>query len=56
MYPPLDFVKLIVGPKGGDRILGVRVIGRDADTLVAAASIMTERQLTYDFFTMSKPS
>jgi dihydrolipoamide dehydrogenase len=49
MHPPLGFVKLIVGPKGDDRILGVRVIGRDADTLVAAASIMIERQLTYDY-------
>jgi dihydrolipoamide dehydrogenase len=49
MHPPLGFVKLIVGPPGDDRILGVRVIGRDADTLVAAASIMIERQLTYDY-------
>ena len=49
MYPPMGFVKLIVGPKGDDRILGVRVIGRDADTLVAAASIMIERQLSYEY-------
>jgi dihydrolipoamide dehydrogenase len=49
MHPPLGFVKLIVGPAGDDRILGVRVIGRDADTLVAAASIMIERRLPYDY-------
>jgi len=49
MHPPLGFVKLIVGPKGDDRILGVRVIGRDADTLVAAASILIERQVSYDY-------
>ena len=49
MYPPLGFVKLIVGPEGDDRILGVRVVGREADTLVAAASIIIERQLTFDY-------
>lgn len=53
MYPPLGFVKLIVGPKGDDRILGVRVVGREADSLVAAASIMIERQLTYDYLMQS---
>jgi pyruvate/2-oxoglutarate dehydrogenase complex dihydrolipoamide dehydrogenase (E3) component len=59
MYPPLGFVKLIVGPEGDDRILGVRVVGREADSLVAAASIMIERQLTYDYLmhsTMPHPS
>ena len=49
MYPPLGFVKLIVGPEGDDRILGVRVVGREADTLVGAASIMIERGLTYQY-------
>ncbi|NNF52633.1 MAG: NAD(P)/FAD-dependent oxidoreductase [Gammaproteobacteria bacterium] len=49
MYPPLGFVKLIVGPPGDDRMLGVRVVGRDADTLVAAASIMIEQQLSYSY-------
>ncbi len=53
MHPPLGFVKLIVGPKGDDRILGVRVIGRDADTLIAAASIMIERQLPYSYLIRS---
>lgn len=49
MQPPMGFAKLIVGPKGDDRILGVRVIGRDADTLAAASSIMIERQLPYTY-------
>jgi pyruvate/2-oxoglutarate dehydrogenase complex dihydrolipoamide dehydrogenase (E3) component len=49
MQPALGYVKLIVGPEGDDRILGVRVIGRDADTLIAAASIMIERQLPYTY-------
>ncbi|MCK5943313.1 MAG: hypothetical protein KAI24_15135, partial [Planctomycetes bacterium] len=37
------------GPEGDDRILGVRVVGREADTLVGAASIMIERGLTYQY-------
>jgi len=53
MGAPLGFVKLIVGPEGEDRILGVRCIGRDADTLVAAASIMIERQLPYSYLLTS---
>jgi hypothetical protein len=31
----------------------VRVVGREADSLVAAASIMIERQLTYDYLRQS---
>ncbi len=49
VFPPIGFVKLIVGPEGDDRILGIRVIGRDADSLVAAASIMIERALPYTY-------
>ena len=49
LYPPVGFVKLIVGPDGDDRILGVRVIGREADSMVAAASILIERQLPYTY-------
>lgn len=48
-FPPLGFVKLIVGPDGDDRILGIRAIGRDADGLVAAASIMIEQGLPYTY-------
>ena len=49
VFPPIGFVKLIIGPEGDDRILGIRVIGRDADSLVAAASIMIERALPYTY-------
>jgi dihydrolipoamide dehydrogenase len=49
LFPPLGFVKLIVGPDGDDRILGIRAIGRDADTLVAPASIMIEQELPYTY-------
>ena len=49
LYPALGFVKLIVAPAGDDRILGVRVVGREADTLVSAASIMIERELPYTY-------
>lgn len=49
VFPPLGFVKLIVGPDGDDRILGIRVVGRDADSLVSAASIMIERALPYTY-------
>ncbi|MEE2746749.1 MAG: NAD(P)/FAD-dependent oxidoreductase [Pseudomonadota bacterium] len=47
--PPVGFVKLIVGPKGDDRILGVRAVGPGADTIVGAAAIMIERNLTYKY-------
>ncbi len=49
IYPPLGFVKLIVGPGDDDRILGIRAIGRDADVLVASASIMIEQHLPYTY-------
>lgn len=49
MQPPAGFLKLVVGPEGDDRILGVRVIGREADALVTAVSILIERQLPYTY-------
>jgi dihydrolipoamide dehydrogenase len=49
MQPPLGFVKLIVAPEGDDRILGVRVVGREADALATTASIMIERHLPYTY-------
>ncbi len=49
MGSPFGFVKLIVGPDGDDRILGIRAIGRDADSLVSAVSIMIEQQLPYTY-------
>ena len=38
-----------MGPEGDDRILGIRAIGRDADGLVSAASIMIEQGLPYTY-------
>jgi len=49
IQPPIGFVKLIVGPPGDDRILGVRVVGPNADTIVGAAAIMIERSLPYTY-------
>ena len=49
VFAPVGFVKLIVGPEGDDRILGIRAIGRDADALVAAASAMIDQELPYTY-------
>ena len=49
MGSPFGFVKLIVGPDGDDRMLGIRAIGRDVDSLISAASIMIEQQLPYTY-------
>ncbi|HIM20548.1 MAG TPA: NAD(P)/FAD-dependent oxidoreductase [Rhodospirillales bacterium] len=49
IQPPIGFVKLIVGPSGDDRILGVRAVGPNADTIVGAAAIMIERKLPYTY-------
>ncbi len=49
MGSPFGFVKLIVRPEGDDRIVGIRAIGRDADSLISAASIMIEQQLPYTY-------
>lgn len=49
IQPPIGFVKLIVGPSGDDRILGVRAIGPHADAIVGAAAIMIEQQLPYTY-------
>ncbi|MFP6707312.1 MAG: NAD(P)/FAD-dependent oxidoreductase [Alphaproteobacteria bacterium] len=48
-FPPIGFVKLIVGPDGDDRILGIRAIGSDADVIVGAASIMIDQALPYTY-------
>jgi len=41
------FVKLIVGPEGDDRILGVRAVGPQADTLLGEVSVMIEHGIPY---------
>lgn len=49
IQPAVGFVKLIAGPAGDDRVLGVRAIGPDADGIVSAASIIIERELPYTY-------
>ena len=49
IHPPIGFVKLIVGPPGDDRILGVRTIGLSSDAMVGAASILIEQELPYTY-------
>ncbi|MBI5532077.1 MAG: NAD(P)/FAD-dependent oxidoreductase [Deltaproteobacteria bacterium] len=41
------FVKLIVGPEGDDRILGVRAVGPQADTLIGEVSVMIQHGIPY---------
>lgn len=41
------FVKLIVGPKGDDRILGLRAIGPMADSLIGEVSVLIEHEIPY---------
>ena len=41
------FVKLIVGPEGDDRILGVRACGPQADTLIGEVSLCIQHNLPY---------
>jgi dihydrolipoamide dehydrogenase len=41
------FVKLIVGPEGDDRILGVRACGPQADSLIGEVSLAIQHRLPY---------
>ena len=41
------FVKLIVGPEGDDRILGVRACGPQADSLIGEVSLSIQHKLPY---------
>ena len=41
------FVKLIVGPEGDDRILGVRAIGPMADSIIGEVSVLIEHEIPY---------
>ena len=47
MHNPMGFVKLVVPPEGDDRVLGVRAIGRDSDTVAGIVSMMIENKLPY---------
>lgn len=41
------FVKLIVGPAGDDRVLGVRAVGEGVDTVVGEVSVLIRHGLPY---------
>ncbi|MDH3446213.1 MAG: dihydrolipoyl dehydrogenase, partial [Deltaproteobacteria bacterium] len=43
------FLKLIVGPPGDDRILGVRAIGNQADTVIGEASVLIDNKIPYTY-------
>ena len=41
------FVKLIIGPEGDDRVLGVRAVGEGVDTVAGQVSVMIQHQLPF---------
>jgi dihydrolipoamide dehydrogenase len=43
------FLKLIVGPKGDDRILGVRAIGTEADNVIGEAAVLIDKNVPYTY-------
>ncbi len=43
------FLKLIVGPAGDDRILGVRAVGNQADTVTGEASVLIDNKVPYTY-------
>jgi dihydrolipoamide dehydrogenase len=43
------FVKLIVGPDGDDRILGVRAIGEQADNIIGTVAVMIDNGIPYTY-------
>ncbi len=43
------FVKLIVGPPGDDRILGVRAVGPQADNVIGEAAVLIDNKIPYTY-------
>ena len=43
------FVKLIVGPPGMDRVLGVRAIGAQADNVIGEVSVLIDNKIPYTY-------
>ena len=43
------YVKLIVGPPGNDRILGVRAVGAQADSVIGEAAVMIDNEIPYTY-------
>ncbi|MAG35111.1 MAG: hypothetical protein CL878_02530 [Dehalococcoidia bacterium] len=43
------YVKLIVGPPGDDRILGVRAVGAQADSVIGESAVMIDNGIPYTY-------
>jgi len=43
------FVKLVVGPVGDDRILGVRAIGQQADNVIGTVAVLIDNGIPYTY-------
>jgi dihydrolipoamide dehydrogenase len=43
------FVKLIVGPPGNDRLIGVRAIGAGADNVIGEVSVLIDNNVPYTY-------
>lgn len=43
------FLKLIVGPQGDDRILGVRAIGTQADNVIGEVAVLIDKKVPYTY-------
>ena len=43
------FVKLIAGPPGDDRILGVRAVGPQADNVIGEAAVLIDNRIPYTY-------
>ena len=43
------YVKLVVGPPGDDRIVGVRAVGAQADSVIGEAAVMIDNEIPYTY-------
>jgi dihydrolipoamide dehydrogenase len=43
------YVKLIVGPKGDDRIIGVRAIGEQADNVIGTVAVLIDNGIAHTY-------
>jgi dihydrolipoamide dehydrogenase len=43
------FLKLVVGPQGDDRILGVRAVGAEADNVIGEVAVLIDRKVPYTY-------
>jgi dihydrolipoamide dehydrogenase len=43
------FLKLIVGPQGDDRILGVRAVGAEADNVIGEVAVLIDKKVPYTY-------